>query len=226
MEISISGANGSNIKLDLSDKLTEIYDSIYLEIDNIKTTYKSICKGVIIDNNKFQHIVKKILDIFEVSNYKDLIICLNQLIEDDTVATHANFIFSKLKLSDMLYSSVNTYLKLINIDYSNLDLLEKLYIIKNHINTNEFNKEYNKFIDITYKSGLINLEVKSNFGLSREYIDIKELRNYSELNSIMSSIDLIKKKHNIMFNNFKDLYISILSIINTINLILQQKASG
>ncbi len=50
MEISIVGANGSSLTYDLSDKLCELYDSIYMEIDNIKSSYKEVCKGIVIDS--------------------------------------------------------------------------------------------------------------------------------------------------------------------------------
>jgi predicted NAD-dependent protein-ADP-ribosyltransferase YbiA (DUF1768 family) len=221
MEVNIIGSNGGSFTMDLSDKLAEIYDSLYLEIDNIKNSYKDICKGIVIDNTRFQHIVNKILKIFKVDSYEILINTLNRLMEDDKLSTHANFIFSKFNISDMMFNSVDQYLTAKKLIISD-DLIENLYTIKINMNSQEYSKHYTSFIDTTYNSGFINNECKL---IEKKYIKTKELRNCLELNSVLDSIQLIKKKHTIMFNDLKELYISTLNIINIINLALQPKAS-
>lgn len=227
MEISIIGAGGNALTYDLSDKLSELYDSIYLEIDNVNNTYKDICKGIIIDNKVFNHILNKLMNLFDCSDHTEFYNKLNMLSLDDKVSTHANFLFSKIQVQQQLDDTLKKYLNSKNVNVSQ-DVVDNLFSVKqieyvsNNTRRGEFDKLFNSFLENTYRSRYEHNKAKNE---DRFIISIDELRSCKDLSNILKSIDNIKKKHMKMFKEIEKLYISTLSIINYINLALLQKAS-
>ncbi len=217
MEISIVGANGSSLTYDLSDKLCELYDSIYMEIDNIKSSYKEVCKGIVIDSKLFNHIIQKLQDLFNASDYEDLASVLNTLCLDNKISTHANFLFSKINIQSQFEQSINSYLKKNNKQVSD-DIVDNIFLIKQLENNHKFNKLFDIFLHNTYTSRFAHPKAKSS-----AIISLDELRSCKDIAKILSAIEAIKKKHMEMYDTIEELYKSTLSLINYINLALLQK---
>lgn len=224
MEINIIGASGEIITYDLRDKLQELYDSIYLEIDNVNNTYKNVCKGIVIDNKVFNHIVQKLISIFDCLTYEEFYTKLNMLSLDNTVSTHAKFLFSKIKVQQRLDESLKKYLNKHSVDVSD-DVVDNLFSVKQieyNLNNTKFDKLFDSFLENTYKSRFIHEDASL---VDKTIISVEELKGCKDLSNILTSIDNIKKKHIKMFKSIENIYVSTLSIINYINLALQQKAS-
>ncbi len=220
---SIISGGGEIVNCNLDSKISEIYDSIYLEVESIKTKYKEIVKGIVVDESKYNFIVSNLVKAFKCQNKKELYGLLNILNSSYSSDKHIKFFLERFNLSKHLYDSIDLFMKKNALDSTNLfdDLYNIYEIIKKTKNTN-MTDEYKKYLD-----NLISAVHKSRFDNNciekdkiKKIVLDESINGLISINNIIKSIDNVYSIHMCMFeeiNNFYKIISKITSIINNIN---------
>lgn len=216
MTTSIIGAGGEIVECNFGNKISELYDSIYIEVETIKERYNDIIKGIVVDNNKFDHIVKSLLNTFKVKNCKELIKLLNSLNASYAPSIHIKFFFDKFGISDDLITSIDKKLK--DINKKNINLYENIISIYSYYNDKELEKIFNLFVKSVENGYLENPKLKKNHP-NNIIISLDECKNNKDLNQIMFSIERLQLIHTFIISDITEIYKNMNNITNKINLI-------
>lgn len=225
MSYNVVGSGGHVVECRLDNKISEIYDLIYLETETIKEKYKGIVKGIIVDKKRYDHILQSLASAFKCNSSDELIALLNSLNSSLSASEHIKFFFERFELSSYLYYSVEKMLKSLNppADSKNLydDLYSILYSIKN---TNpsvaaELEIQLDSFLKKAYESGF---ESNCLSSLKKKYdkpyiIEGSSLKGIKELNSIVLSIDRLHEIHICLYCEISEMYTTMMKITNIIS---------
>lgn len=214
MTTSIIGAGGKIVECNFGDKISELYDTIYIEVETIKERYGDIVKGVIIDNNKFEHVNKSFLKIFKVNSCKELIKLLNNLNASYAPSVHIKFLFDKFGINDDLNTSIDKKLK--DINKNNINLYENIISIYSYYNDKELQKIFNTFVESVEKGSNEDSKLKKNYP-NKVIISLDECKNSKDLNQIISSIDKLQLIHKAIILDITSIYENMNNITNKIN---------
>lgn len=214
MTTSIIGAGGKIIECNFEDKIAELYDTIYIEVDTIKERYVDVIKGVIIDNNKFDHIIKSFLKIFRTKSCEELIKVLNDLNTSYAPSVHIKFLFDKFDISDNLNTSIDKKLK--DINKKNTNLYENVISIYSHYNDKELQEIFNKFVESVENGYIENIKLKKDHP-ENVIISMNECKTSKDLNQLISSIDKLKIIQKYIISDICDIYKNMNNITNKIN---------
>jgi len=217
---SIIGGDGSLIEANFSDKMSEVYDNMYMEIDNIKKSYKNVISGVVVDKSKYDHIFSKLMYIFDTESYEDMVSVINYLNSSYSYGPHIKFLFKRFGLNETLYNSIDSFFeKNKEVKSSNLfDDISTIGRIAKLSNIDSINKLFNKFVMLIHQTRFIDDDVKNKFShkFRENKIVIGELRSKKELSDIMKALDLLKEMHQFMFPEIKKNYICMIQLSSEI----------
>lgn len=225
MSYSVVGSGGHVVECRLDNKISEIYDLIYLETETVKEKYRDIVKGIIVDKKRYDHILQSLAAAFKCNGSGELIALLNKLNSSLSTNDHIKFFFERFELSSYLYYSVEKMLKSLTppVDSKNLydDLYSIVYSIKN-INAAaaaELETELKSFLERAYSS---EFEPDYVYSLKKKYdkpyiIEDSSLKGIKELNSIVVSIDRLHEIHICLYCEISEMYTNMMKITNIIS---------
>jgi L-2-hydroxyglutarate oxidase LhgO len=95
----------------LEDKIQEIYDRIYLQVDLVSENYSGVIKGIIVDPAKFEHVTSKLVSAFNEESIETLSALLDRLTASNVPYVHIQWLFCNYRLNDHLLTAVDTYFK-------------------------------------------------------------------------------------------------------------------
>ncbi len=200
------------VERNLSDKIDEVHDSLFLESRFLKAKYKEIHSGIVIDSKKFDHVLERICDIFGVNGHEELAILLDGLNRNNIPSIYCRFIYDKFGLSTHLSESVIGYLTKMSIPIpqNTYDCLS-IVVEKNP----ELKPEFDALIKSTHESRFP-LEMSLP-----EYEPIGDQQSGSvKLKKIMAAIDRLGLMHQAMspiikknFNSMSKLASRIASLV-------------
>jgi hypothetical protein len=95
----------------LEDKIQEIYDSIYLQVDLVNDNYSEVIKGIIVDPAKFEYVTSKLVGAFKEESIETLSALLERLTASNVPYVHIQWLFCNYRLNDHLLNAVDTYFK-------------------------------------------------------------------------------------------------------------------
>lgn len=225
MSYSVVGSGGHVVECRLDNKISEIYDLIYLETETIKEKYKGIVKGIVVDKKRYDHILHSLSSAFKCNGSDELITLLNNLNSSLSANEHIKFFFERFELSSYLYYSVEKMLKSLNPPVDSKNLYDNLYSILYSIkNTNpsvaaELEIEIKSFVKKAYDSVF---EPDCVSSLKKKYdkpyiIEDSSIKGIKELNSIVLSIDRLHEIHICLYCEISKLYTNMMKITNIIS---------
>jgi hypothetical protein len=226
MSYSIISGSGELVECNLGEKLKELYDNIYLEIDNIKDKYKEIIKGIVVDKKKYDHVLSKLISIFNSKDSEELVNVLNKLNESYSPYNHYKFFLQKFKLEELLQKSFKSLLIKHGIlpsnIYEDMHLIYKLSKDAKYKRSNQLKESINKFENLLYQSNFVSPVLNEYKKNNKPYIIPKHnLKGIVELLAIIESIDKLKLIQISLFKEINELYLSSHCLINEINLFNQ-----
>lgn len=177
------------VERNLSSKVDEVFDSMYIEASLLKSKYKDVSSGIIIDQSKYDHVLKSLMEIFCVSSSGELIELLNSLNTSNAPCVHIKFMFDKFNLSDHLIAAIDDYTKRYNLKVIE-STYDSLYEIANH--NSKFRPDVNELINEIHKS---RFAVETNAG---NYTPIGKSAGLASLNQIIKSVSRLEKIHETM----------------------------
>lgn len=220
---SVISGSGEIINSNLDSKISEIYDSIYLEVESIKTKYKEIVKGVVVDENKYNLIISNLVKSFKCQDKKELYELLNSLNSSYSSNVHIKFFLERFNLNSHLYDSIDLFMKKNN--WVSTNLFDDLYIInenikktKDTISAIKYKKYLDELMTAVHKSRFKNTCIKKD-KIKKIVLD-ESINGLITINNIIESINSVYSIHICMFeeiNEFYQIISKITSIINTIN---------
>ncbi len=216
MTTSIIGASGQIIECNFEDKISEIFDSLYIKVEAIREKYMDIIDGVIIDKTKFNHIISVLIETFNVKDCKELILLLNKLNSASSAITHIKFFLDRFNLSNDLNVSIDKKLK--DMNKKNTNIYENIISIYSYYNDKKLKDLFNKFVKSIESKQNENTLLKKNQDLN-DLLLLEECKNSKELTKVISSIDKLQVKHKIIISDITEIYRNINDITNRINLI-------
>ncbi len=219
MNISIIGAGGNIVNCNLHSKISEIYDSIYLEVDSVKEKYKDIIKGIVVDKTKFEYILSSLVSIFKCNSVEELVQLLNELNSSFHTSPHIKFFLNRFELSKHLYKSIDKILS--STGTASVSLYDDLYFISSHYSNKNLLDLLNKFVDRVHLCRFENEEMaefKKN-NPSSVFINMEKnsLKGAVELNRIILSIDRLYELHRSMFCDINEVYKIMMDITHILN---------
>lgn len=226
MSYSTITGSGEVVQCNLGEKVRELYENIYLEIDNIKSKYKEIIKGIVVDKKKYDHVLLSIINIFNSNSSEDLIEKLNRLNSSYNAFIHYKFFLQKFKLEEGLHKSFKSVLSKYNKSpsgvYEDMHTIYNLAKSKKYKRAEELKKNIYSFENLLYSSKFDSIYLEEYKKNNKPYVIPKiTLKGIVELNSIVESIDKLKGIHNALFNDINNLYKSSQELIHEVNLFNQ-----
>lgn len=212
MTTSIIGAGGQIVECNFEDKISELFDSLYIKVEAIKEKYVDIISGVIVDKTKFKHIMTVLMENFNVKDCNSLKLLLNKLNTTNLPITHVKFFLDRFNLSDDLNNSIDKKLK--DMNKKNTNMYENIISIYSHYKDKELKDLFNKFV----KS--VEAKQKENDLLKKNQTDLILLdvcNNHKDLTKIIASIDKLQSKHKLLMADITEIYKYINDMTNRIN---------
>lgn len=169
----------------LSNKIEEVFDSLYLEPNTILSKYKDIASGKVIDKNKSDHIIAKLVNIFKSIDLNDLINTLNHLNASSKPCVHIKFLFKKFGLDKHIEDAVSSYFAKHGEGHGSL--FDKINTIVSH--HDELKPDM---------SDLLNAIHLSRFDVDAGLKEYKQLPQNATIDQIASAIYRLEKLHTAM----------------------------
>jgi len=219
---NIVSGSGEIIKSNLDSKISEIYDSIYLEVESIKTKYKEIVKGIVVDEKRYNLILNNLIRAFKCLDKKELYELLDKLNSSYSADKHIKFFLERFSLSKPIYDSVDLFMSRHNLEPTNLfDDLNTISDIIRKSDTQNIYSKYKKCLnDLIMAVHKSRFENKCINKPKKKILLNDSVNGLVSINNIIESIDNIYNMHICMFdeiNNFYILILNITTIINTMN---------
>jgi hypothetical protein len=212
MTTSIIGASGQIVECNFEDKISELFDSLYIKVESIKEKYVDIINGVIIDKTKFNHIMTVLMENFNVKDCNSLKLLLNQLNTTNLPITHVKFFLDRFNLSNDLNNSIDKKLK--DINKKNTNMYENIISIYSHYKDKELKDMFNKFVKSVESKQKENDLLKKN---QDDLILLDSCNNHKDLTKIIDSIDKLQSKHKLIMSDITEIYKYINDMTNRIN---------
>jgi hypothetical protein len=214
MTTSIIGAGGQIVECNFEDKISEIFDNLYIKVEAIKEKYIDIINGVVIDKTKFNHIMTVLIETFNVKDCKELILLLNKLNSSNLKITHIKFFLDRFNLSNDLNTSIDKKLK--DMNKKNTNMYENIISIYSYYNDKELKNLFAKFVNSIESKQKENIVLKKNQS-DDDLIMLEECKNNKDLTKIITSINKLQSKHKIIILDITEIYRNMNNITNRIN---------
>jgi len=168
----------------LSNKIEEVFDSLYLSSNTLLSKYKDISSGKVIDKYKSDHITAKLVEIFKAIDKTDLINMLNYLNNHSKPCVHIKFIFEKFDLTKHIDDSVSAYLSKHGIVNTG-SLFDKINSIVAH--ENKIKPEMAELINAIHLS---RFDVDANL---RKYVNLEPNADIGQIFASISRLEILHK---------------------------------
>lgn len=176
------------VERNMSSKIDEIMDSIYLEASVLKSKYKDLASGIIIDSVKFKHILSSLMSLFKAESPEELIKILNTLNKSKAPCVHMKFIFDKFNLVSV-QNAVSSFM-------SRHGMVEKSSMHDSLVIISTEYPEFKSLVDELFRNiHLSRFEESINLD---EYVDINYTPGAATVAKIMQAISRLEKIHKVM----------------------------
>lgn len=176
------------VEKNMSDKISESLDSIYLEASMLRKKYKDLTSGIVVDSSKFEHLLGRLAGLFGASSGPELVSILNELNKSNVPCVHIKFIFERFDLKN-IRGAVSEYLSRNGMEPGRT-MYDSLVTIA------ERERKFKPYVDDFFKAvHLSRFEVSSPV---EKYEEISYAPSIVCVNKIIKAVARLEKMHEAM----------------------------